>query len=135
MHVPSRLTGMQQMRLAARPSCGLVSLKEADFGLQLFYPETPGLRLYLDTTSPLLGARGSDTHFGRKLIEYAMKAGFARDQIEASVGDLNFSSPDQKLYWAQTIEGYIGDMRKDPSIKQIAGIKQETDWEIGRAHV
>lgn len=102
MHVASPLLMMQQMYKALKPG-GYAACRDHDPGMNTIYPLNPGLELYLACQPSWIGGRGADPQTGRKLLHFAVEAGFQREDIEASLGNWVYSSIEEKQVWL----GYV----------------------------
>lgn len=105
VHVSKPLAMLQQMKKAAREG-GFIACRDHDIEMKQFYPSNPGLELWTKTSPDLVKARGCDPQMGRKIVHYAIRAGFKREEIHAVSGDFSFSDPQRWRLWAQgTIDG------------------------------
>lgn len=125
MHVLDPPKVIIEMRAIAIPG-GFVSLQESDAGMFTWYPENPGIASWSKAYPLLAGARGADPLAGRKLVSYALAAGFRRDDIVASLGDWIASTPQQREEFAGITIDMIRSLEQKGGILEKAGIDSET---------
>lgn len=80
---------------------GVVSIRDADVRMSVFWPSTPGLDLCLSVWNKFQDASGGSSMGGRKLVSNALKAGVKREQIEASFHCWCYSSPKEREMWCK----------------------------------
>lgn len=80
MHTGDQAAAISQMRKAAKRN-GTISLKEGDMGLFYAYPESPGMKRWLETFPILSLGKGADPYIGRKLVSLVLGAGFTHSQL------------------------------------------------------
>ena len=97
-HLSDPVKALREM-LRVTKSGGIVACREGDMINPMFYPDLEGIV----ATSILFDkvARSHDGHpdAGRKLLAYALDAGFERSCITVTAGTYCFSSPDDKALW------------------------------------
>ncbi|KAF2867892.1 S-adenosyl-L-methionine-dependent methyltransferase [Massariosphaeria phaeospora] len=97
-HLQDPLGALKAMKRLTKPG-GIVAIRDVDFANTNWYPELPGLRKWLDLYLAVARSLGCDPTIGKKLHAVAMDAGFARADIEASIGTWLFSTPDERAFW------------------------------------
>jgi ubiquinone/menaquinone biosynthesis C-methylase UbiE len=91
---------LMQMRAVTKLG-GIVAARETDFAAMTWYPESRGLEEWMDTYQLVARANGGEPDAGRRLVSWALKAGFARENIAASAGTWCFSTPEEREWWCK----------------------------------
>jgi hypothetical protein len=76
---------------------GVVAVREIDMRMMNFYPETPDLLAAHRLMGESMKAGGGSVDMGARLVSLAMQAGVQRSQIQASMGTLCYSTPEERL--------------------------------------
>lgn len=122
----------KQMFLAAKAG-GVVALKELDSGMHCFHPENEGLRMYLDVYPKFVRGKQGDPHVGRKLVRYELGAGFARENIDCSIGNWTVSTPEERKAWTDFIVESFGNLDLMSQLLEASGEDANRDLSmIGR---
>lgn len=91
---------LMQMRAVTKPG-GIVAAREVDFAAMTWYPESSGLEEWMDTYELVARANGGEPDAGRRLVSWALKAGFTRENITTSAGAWCFSTPEEREWWCK----------------------------------
>jgi ubiquinone/menaquinone biosynthesis C-methylase UbiE len=91
---------LMQMRAVTKPG-GIVAAREVDFAAMTWYPESSGMEEWMDTYQLVARANGGEPDAGRRLVSWALKAGFTRENIKASAGTWCFSTPEEREWWCR----------------------------------
>lgn len=91
---------LMQMRAVTKPG-GIVAVRETDFAAMTWFPVSGGMTEWVDTYQLVARANGGEPNAGRRLVSWALEAGFARDKITASAGTWCFSTPDERDWWSR----------------------------------
>lgn len=75
---------------------GVVSCREGDLPLIVYWPEIPAQQRFQQLTATLHDLTAGKSNCGRQLIGLALKAGVKREQIQASWHTWCYSSPEEK---------------------------------------
>ena len=76
---------------------GIVAIREVDMRMLNYHPETPGLIAAHKLLIATMKAGGGSIDLGPRLVSIAMQAGVQRSQIQASMGTLCYSTPEERL--------------------------------------
>ncbi|CAI6335849.1 unnamed protein product [Periconia digitata] len=78
---------------------GVVAVRDVDYSAMNHYPDHPGLHKWKKTYIEVAQGLGFDPNIGKRLHAVAMEAGFPRSDIDATVGNWVFSTPDEREFW------------------------------------
>ncbi|KAH7916652.1 S-adenosyl-L-methionine-dependent methyltransferase [Hygrophoropsis aurantiaca] len=97
-HISDPVKALSEMRRVAKDG-GIVAARESD--VFTWYPEVEGMedwhRIYHDVARK----NGGQPEAGRRLVSWALQAGFDRTQITASAGTWCFSTPEERAWWSE----------------------------------
>ena len=82
-HLKDPIAALSQIHRTLKPG-GLVALRSPDWGGFLVHPLTPEIKEALEYYQKVQPANGGDVHAGRKLKEWAERAGFKNAQWSGS---------------------------------------------------
>lgn len=97
-HVQQPVAAMQAMRSILKPS-GILAVRETDFSAMAWYPRLPELEDWRQKWIRVSQTAGCDPDAGRKLVSWALAAGFKRDQITATAGTWCYSTEPERKWW------------------------------------
>ncbi|KAI6353121.1 hypothetical protein MCOR25_009173 [Pyricularia grisea] len=135
-HVRDPVALMKELHDMAKPDGGLVCCRELDMGLNVIYPEEPVFAKHIEVFKKLLLANGNDPWVGRKLVSNALKAGFKRENIKASVATIAYSTPEERKGFARVMHpGFVSVeiLRKKPEVYKAADVTEEFIREANKA--
>ncbi|KAG0698934.1 putative methyltransferase-UbiE family [Suillus ampliporus] len=89
-----------QMRAITKVG-GIVAAREVDFAAMTWFPASGGMTEWADTYQVVARANGGEPDAGRRLVSWALKAGFARENITASAATWCFSTPEEREWWSK----------------------------------
>jgi hypothetical protein len=69
-----------------------------DLGTIAVYPDIPHLGGYFDLLEKVMRSNGSEPCAGRRLVAWAIEAGFEREQIQATASVELYSSPEERRF-------------------------------------
>ncbi|OCH87947.1 UbiE/COQ5 family methyltransferase [Obba rivulosa] len=112
VHSSDPVQALREMRRVAKPG-GIVAAKEGDVQVMVWHPENEGLQVWRDVTMKIARSRGVEMNAGRRVLSWALQAGFPRESIVCSASAYCFSTPEEREYWGGTMgERTYGSLRK-----------------------
>ena len=97
-HLHDPAAALREMRRVARPG-GLIAARDADVGSMVWYPESEAISAWRALHFEVSRADGGHPEGGRRLLAWALEAGFGRADVAASAGTWCFSTPEERTYW------------------------------------
>lgn len=95
-HVGDPVQALREMRRVCVPG-GLVAARDSDYHGFVWYPEVPELSEWMDLYQRLARANGGEPDAGRKLLSWALQAGFT--SVEPSSSTWCFATPADRAWW------------------------------------
>ncbi|SPO30980.1 related to ubiE/COQ5 methyltransferase [Ustilago trichophora] len=102
LHLPEPVKALEEMRRVCK-SGGMVAVREADFSTSVIYPRTATFQLWLDTATSIYRSIGSEPDAGRRLIRWALDAGFASgpDNVTFSSSNQAYGGQPNAKFWGE----------------------------------
>ena len=135
LHLPEPVKALTEMRRVCK-SGGLVAAREADFSTSVLYPTTSTFQLWLETATSIYRSIGSEPDAGRRLVRWALDAGYASGAEHITFSSSNQAyggQPHAKFWgemWAQRIaaEGWKRQALETGKVTENEVKKMEQDW-------
>ena len=97
-HVSNPVHALREMRRVTKPG-GIVACREGEMGNPMAFPDIEGVLKTSDLFVKVAKRRGSNPDAGRKLIAYALEAGFERSCVTATASTYCVSSQEDRASW------------------------------------
>ncbi|KAF8838659.1 UbiE family methyltransferase [Paxillus ammoniavirescens] len=97
-HVRDPVQALREMKRVTGPG-GLVAVREADSKAITWFPESDTMDEFMELYQKVARANHTEPDAGRRLVSWALAAGFGRRDIDATAGTWCYSTPEERAWW------------------------------------
>lgn len=105
-HVVDPVQALREMRRVTKRG-GYVAAREADAKTFAWYPETATMDAWMGVYQGVARANRTEPDAGRRLVRWALDAGFERGAVDATAGTWCYSTPEERAWfggmWADRV--------------------------------
>jgi len=98
-HVADPVLALKEMRRVCKPG-GVVGVRDSDYGGFRWFPESPVWEEWLRNYQSLATSNDGHPDAGRRLLSWALRAGFEAQDITASASSWVFATDADRRWWA-----------------------------------
>jgi len=95
-HVADPVQALKEMRRVCKPG-GIVAVRDSDYHGFVWYPELPELDEWMALYQRMARANGGEPDAGRRLLSWALEAGF--EKVDATASNWAFTNEDDRAWW------------------------------------
>ena len=103
-HVARPVEVLRELRRVVKPE-GVVAARDVDYAGTIWFPELPGLDLWMRVYQQVHRGNGGEPNAGRRLKAWALEAGFA--SVESSASIWNFADATDREWWGSMWEARV----------------------------
>jgi ubiquinone/menaquinone biosynthesis C-methylase UbiE len=100
-HLAEPVAALAEWRRVCRPG-GIVAVRDADYAAMCWWPPEPQLDRWLELYRRAARANHGEPDAGRRLLGWALAAGFAAGDVECTADTWCYATPEDRERWAST---------------------------------
>ncbi|MFD7924252.1 class I SAM-dependent methyltransferase [Streptomyces sp. NPDC059740] len=99
-HVGDPVQALREMRRVTKPG-GLVAVRDSDYPAMTWFPAVEGMDAWLDLYLRVARSNGGAPDAGRHLRSWALRAGFAPEQVTATASAWCYATAEERRWWSE----------------------------------